>query len=146
MGITSAAAATGLEQRSTLDLIRDLNSNDPAVEAKTRTELSRRGITDFHLKFVRRLFDPDPTVRREVVQMLPSLPGLDAAPWLLYLCRDDDAEVRLAAISLIVTTGNPALLERAEAIARADNDPRVQNEAAQIAQFRRQSAPGGTLR
>ena len=54
--------------------------------------------------------------------MLPGLPGVDAAPWLLYLCRDDDPEVRLTAVFLIVTTGNPALLEKAEAIARADTD------------------------
>jgi len=145
-GITPAVAVTGLEQSETIDLIRDLSSTDPTIEAKARTELTQRGFTDFHLKFARRLFDPDPAVRREVAQMLPSLPGMDSAPWLLYLCRDDDPDVRLTAVSLIVTTGNPALIERAEAIARADSDPRMQNQAEQIAQFRRQNASGGVFR
>jgi len=146
LGITPVVAVTGLEQSETMDLMRELNSTDPTVESKARTELTQRGFTDFHLKFARRLFDPDPAVRKEVAQMLPGLPGVDAAPWLLYLCRDDDPEVRLTAVSLIVTTGNPALLEKAEAIARADTDPRIQNQAAQIAQFRRQSASGGGFR
>jgi hypothetical protein len=146
LGITPVVAVTGLEQSETLELMRDLNSTDPTIESKARTELTQRGFTDFHLKFARRLFDPDPAVRKEVAQMLPGLPGVDAVPWLLYLCRDDDPEVRLTAVSLIVTTGNPALLDKAEAIARADNDPRIQNQAEQIAQFRRQSASGGGFR
>jgi hypothetical protein len=145
-GITPVVAVTGLEQSESIDLIRDLNSTDPTIESKARTELTQRGFTDFHLKFARRLFDPDPAVRREVAQMLPSLPGIDGAPWLLYLCQDDDPDVRLTAVSLIVTTGNPALIEKAEAIARADRDPRIQNQAEQIAQLRRQNASGGVFR
>jgi hypothetical protein len=146
LGITRVAAVTGLEQNDTMDLMRQLNSTDATIVAQARTELLQRGLTDFHLKFGRKLFDPDPAVRREVAQMLPGLPGLDVAPWLLYLCRDDDAEVRLTAVSLIVTTGNPALLERAEAIARGDEDPRIQNQGEQIAQSRRQTAASTKLR
>ena len=146
VGITPVVAITGMEQRETIDLMRDLSSTDPSIESKARTELMQRGFTDFHLKFARRLFDPDPAVRREVAQMLPGLPGVDRAPWLLHLCRDDDPEVRLTAVSLIVTTGNPALLEKVEAIARADSDPRIQNQAEQIAQFRRRSASGSGFR
>jgi HEAT repeat protein len=99
--------------------------------------LKQRGFTEFHLQFACKLFDPDPAVRKETAQMLPSLPGLDAAPWLLYLCHDDDPDVRFTAVSLIVTTANPALLEKAEALTRADSDPRIQGQAEQIAQFRR---------
>jgi hypothetical protein len=120
-----------------LDLMRDLRSPDPLTVSQARAELALRGFSDLHMEFARRLFDPDPTVRQGLAQALPSVPGLDAAPWLLYLCGDEDAEVRLTAISLIVTTGNRALLEQAEVIARRDHDPRIQGQAEQISQLRR---------
>jgi hypothetical protein len=137
VGITSAVAVTGLENGETVNLMRQLQSSDPTISGQARTELKQRGFTEFHLQFACKLFDPDPAVRKETAQMLPSLPGLDAAPWLLYLCHDDDPDVRFTAVSLIVTTANPALLEKAEALTRADSDPRIQGQAEQIAQFRR---------
>ena len=39
----------------------------------------------------RRATDPDPKVRRELAESLPSLPGIDAKPWLLELSYDENA-------------------------------------------------------
>ncbi len=54
--------------------------------------------------------------------------GIDAAPWLLRLARDRDAEVRLTAITLLATTGDRALLEEVRRIAQADSDPRIRDQ------------------
>jgi HEAT repeat protein len=90
------------------------------------------------LELARQLFDPDPQIRKHLAELLPSLQSIDAAPWLLALCRDEDAEVRLIAVSLIATSGDPALKAEAERIARRDADPRLKNQA------QRMTKPGKT--
>ena len=66
---------------------------------------------------------------------------------------DPQPEVRLAAISTLATTGDLALLERVEAMARRDHDPQIQALADQIAKQRDLASsrgdstqPGGGLR
>ncbi|HUT92333.1 MAG TPA: HEAT repeat domain-containing protein [Thermoguttaceae bacterium] len=124
----------GLE---TVDLMRRLQSPRDETVAEAQAELVRRGFTERHLALARRLFDPDPEVRVRLARLLMDLPDVSAAPWLLQLARDESAEVRLSAISLLATTGDPALTEAIEAIAREDPDPRVQDQAERIAQRRR---------
>lgn len=80
----------------------------------------------------RRLADPDPAVRKELAEALPSLSGVDAVPWLLQLARDKDPEVRLTAITLLATTGDPALLARLRAQALEDSDPRIRTQAERL--------------
>ena len=126
----------GLE---TVDLMRRLQSPEAGTVARAEAELVRRGFTETHLALARQLFDPDPGVRVRLARLLPDLPNLSAAPWLLQLARDESAEVRLAAISLLATTGDPALTEAIEAIAREDPDPRVQRQAERIAHGRRRA-------
>jgi HEAT repeat protein len=79
------------------------------------------------------MFHPDPKVRMALTRRLPELPGVNPVPWLLELSRDDDAEVRRSAISLMATTGDPALLKRIQTMARKDRDPWVQRQADRLA-------------
>jgi hypothetical protein len=130
-----AALSETLEHVETVELMRRLQ-NDGGREAEK--ELRWRGFTDVELELARQLFDPDPQIRKHLAELLPSLQSIDAAPWLLALCRDEDAEVRLIAVSLIATSGDPALKAEAERIARRDADPRLKNQA------QRMTKPGKT--
>jgi HEAT repeat protein len=94
----------------------------------------------------RKLFDPNPEVRKALARALPRLQSVDAGPWLLRLSRDEDAEVRLAAITLMATTGDPSLLGQVEAAARQDPDPRIQEQAERIAQQREMSETRGGMK
>jgi len=120
----------------TVDLMRRLRSRDSTAAAQAETELVRRGFTETHLALARRLFDPDPDVRAGLPRLLLDLPNVNAAPWLMQLARDENADVRLSAISLLATTGDPELTGAIEAIAREDPDPRVQRQAERIARRR----------
>ena len=128
-----------LPSDETIDLIRRLRDEDPASVAEAREALKRRGFSEVHLELGRRLFDPDPEIRKELVQVLPGLKSVDAEPWLLWLARDPDAGVRLAAITLMSTGNDPAMLERVERMARSDADSRVKRQAEQIARRRTQT-------
>jgi hypothetical protein len=94
-----------------------------------RAELMRRGFTEVHLELARRLFDPDPEVRKRLARTLPAVQSVDAAPWLLWLSRDPDPGVRMVAIGLIATSGDAALWEQIQQAAREDPDPQIQRQA-----------------
>jgi len=120
-------------EQKTAELMRQLHGTDVSAASVARTELLRRGFKKKHFELARRLFDPDPRVRRDLTQLLPTVQGIDAIAWLLQLCRDESAEVRLAAIGVIATTGDPALAAEVERMARRDPDPRVRQQADRIA-------------
>jgi hypothetical protein len=63
---------------------------------------------------------------------LPLVKSVDAVRWLLCLARDENADVRLLAITLLATTGDPALLAEVERIAREDADSRVRRQAERL--------------
>ncbi len=75
-----------LDALSAVDLMRDLNSENDTRAAAAEAELKRRGFTAVHLEAARRMFDPDPAVRKRLVGQLPDLQGIDAVQWLLRLC------------------------------------------------------------
>lgn len=102
----------------TVEVMRRLRADSRFVAAGARAELSRRGFSEVHLELARRLFDPDPEVRKQLARVLPNVQSVDATPWLFELARDPDAEVRRTALALITTTEDPELLRRAERISR----------------------------
>ncbi len=113
-------------------LMRWLHAEDPSVASRAEAELRRRSFTDVHLELARRLFDPDPAVRIELARTLPKLTSVNPVPWLLWLSRDPRNEVRLAAISLMATTGDPELLARIRQMASEDSDAAVQRVAERL--------------
>ena len=82
------------------------------------------------------MFSADPAVRKDLARRLPELRSIDAAPWLIQLSRDADPEVRLTAITLMATSGDPLLLEQVERIAGEDPDPRIRDQVTRIGQQR----------
>ena len=127
------AAADPAVKDDTFAIIRRLQAEDRREVAEAEAELKRRGFGDRELGLARRWFDPDPQARRRLARLLPEMPGLDAVPWLLELSRDTDAEVRLTALTLLATTGDPDLVEKVQELARGDPDPRFQRLAERLA-------------
>jgi hypothetical protein len=130
----------------TVDLMRGLQAVESPAVAEARAELIRRGFSEVHLELARRLFDPDPEVRKQLIRMLPELHSIDAMPWLLRLTQDEDGEVRLAALTLLATTGDPTMLSRVQEIARQDRDPAVQRTIERLAGRRPVGEGGSTVR
>ena len=73
-------------------------------------------------------------MRKKLVRELPGLQGVDTVPWLLELCRDADVEVRLAAIAILATSSDPAVLDEVERMAGRDDDSGIRRIADRIAQ------------
>ena len=120
-------------EMETTQLMQWLDCGQEPKASGARAELIRRGFTEVHLDLSRRLFDPDPEVRIELARLLPGVRSVDAMPWLLWLSRDADPEVRRVAIGLIATTGDARLLDQIEQAAREDPDPRIRRQAQRIA-------------
>jgi hypothetical protein len=109
-----------------------LHSGDLELRARAEEELQRQGFEALQLELARQLTDPDPRVRRELAESLPAMPGIDAHVWLVWLSRDERAEVRLAAMTVMATTADPNVLRRIEQMARTDADPRVQRQGEKL--------------
>ena len=112
------------------DVLRRLQAEDRKTTAAAEAELERRGITGPLLDLARRAADPDPEVRRQLAESLPTLPGVDARPWLLELSYDDDPEVRTTAVTLMATSGDMELLKRVQQVSLEDPDDHTRAQAA----------------
>jgi hypothetical protein len=132
-GALSSGPSDKFSELETVQLMQRLARQEEPRASGARAELVRRGFTEVHLELARRLFDPDPEVRKRLARLLPAVQSVDAAPWLLWLSRDSDPEVRLVAIGLIATSGDAVLLEQIEQAAREDPDPQIQRQAELIA-------------
>ena len=128
-----------LRRADTITVMKQLRSADGRVAAAAEVELTRRGFSGAHLELARRLFHPDPSVRKQVGRTALETPDVNPVPWLVELSRDDDPEVRLTAVTLMATTGEPALMNNIEEIAGRDPSERVRRQAQRIAEHRRQT-------
>jgi hypothetical protein len=126
------AALLDLRSRETVELMRELAPADDRRTEAIRAELRRRGLSAGEIEIAARMFDADPAVRKQLVAELPGMAEIDASAWLLQCCKDEDAEVRLAAFSLLATSNNPLLLKRLELSAEKDSDARIQRLAERI--------------
>lgn len=120
------------ESLSNFELLGLAQSNDRQTSKRAWEELHTREIPPKFLELGLHLTNPDPAIRRQWSQRLPSVPGIDARPWLLALSNDVDAEVRMNALVLMATMGDPRLLRRIEQIARDDREPQIQDQARRI--------------
>lgn len=128
---TDVDAAGVVETRlETMRLVERLH--DPNRGPHARQELARRGLTRLELELAERLSDPNAATRLRWLEALPGINGIDARPWLLWLSRDADAEVRLTALGLMATSNEPEMLRRVGEMAREEIDPRVKEQAARI--------------
>lgn len=124
----------GAEDEQIVQWMRQLRSEEGGIARRARSRLIERGFSEVQLQLARQLFHPDPAARIQLARTLPGLRSIDARPWLMWLAKDEEANVRLAAITLLATTGDPELLSEVVRLAERDLDPRIQAQAAQIAE------------
>jgi hypothetical protein len=99
-------------------------------------ELRRRGFSLPEIELGRHLCSPDFKERRHYASLLPTLGGVDARPWLLYLSRDEDADVRLTVAAIMATSNDPELQARVRSMSIDDRDQRVRTTAARAVDTR----------
>jgi hypothetical protein len=131
------ASFADLRTCETLHLMRQLAGAEGLRAEKLQAELQRRGLSAAEIALSGKLFDPDPAVRKQLVAELPGMADIDASAWLLQCCKDEDAEVRHAAFSLLATSTNPLLLKKLKISAEHDSDVRIKNLAERIRVERR---------
>jgi hypothetical protein len=86
--------------------------------------LKKRGFDRLPAPLVEKLLS-DQRGRLELVDDVLQETGINARPWLILLAGDADAVVRLAAVTVMATSSDAALVEHAWQTAIHDRDPRV---------------------
>jgi len=121
-------AISELPTRALMDYVRhaDLMASSEAIR-----ELRQRGFLEREFELTLKLTDPDPTVRRRLVERLPDIPDFDPAPWLIWLSMDSSPSVRQAATALMATSADPRLGNRLRAMELEDDDAYVVRTARQ---------------
>ncbi len=106
------------------EVLHQLQSVDPDTVQAAAQELVRRGFTASELRLGKWLFDPDPVVRQQLVEVLPSL-NLDASRWLMWLSHDEHPEVRRVSVGLMATSRDARLQQRLREMYQSETNPRV---------------------
>ena len=113
----------GLETREThWQLLQRLHASDRIEQERAEAELKRRGFTSALLEVGREISAPDPARRLAVVESLRTRRQLDPIPWLKQAAKDDDLEVRRAALLALMERGDA--FEAQTAQRRLDQLPR----------------------
>jgi hypothetical protein len=99
-------------------------------------ELTQRGLGRLSKATVERLLSDQAQDRAQLVDEVLTTPGINARPWLLLLADDANANVRLAAVSVMATSSEPELLEKAWQTAIRDSDPRIAGLAGRLRERR----------
>jgi hypothetical protein len=85
---------------------------------------------------VERLFSEQARDRVQLVDDVVTTQGVNSRPWLLLLADDSSADVRLAAVTVMATSSDPELVEKAWQTAIRDRDPRIAGLAARLRERR----------
>ncbi len=132
-----ASLTSPLKSMPLIELLTQLHINDAAQASTAERELVRRGITPRQIEIGRALTSPLASERRRWADALPNLAEIDAKPWLLWLSRDADADVRRTVVTLMATSREPELLRRLAEIAATDENEMVRELAARVTSPRR---------
>jgi hypothetical protein len=121
-----------LEPQGTRELLAQLKAADKFEAAAIREALVARGIAVEELALADKLFAADAAERLALVDDLKVLPARTARRWLRELLVDQEAEVRLRALSALATTNDPELPSIARDMAVRDSDRRVAELALRV--------------
>jgi len=123
--LANAATPEEWANRTTLEVIKLLQSKDVVEAALAAKEFRRRGFAELHHRFAEQLTSPDPQVRQKFAESLPLVGTVDVRPWLIWLSQDDDADVRLAAVSIMATRDDPEFRKRMRQLEFEESNPEV---------------------
>lgn len=120
----------------TRSLMRQWTGAEGSPALEIERELTRRGFRQLSPRLVELLLSADAADRERLVFDVMSAPGIDAKAWLALLAEDSDPRVRFAAVSMMATSNDPALVDKALDVALHDQDPRVASLAERLRQRR----------
>lgn len=128
---TATTPFDGPHTQREMSLARLLHS-DEVVAAEAERQLRELGYEDRELALARRASHPNRQERLRFVDALPRLDGVRPRRWLEVLLEDDDAAVRIAALTQLATSGDAALVESLARRAQLDPDPEVRRQAERL--------------
>jgi hypothetical protein len=121
------------------ELLRRWLEADGENVLPVETELTRRGFVRLSGRLVEPLFSNNAAERLRLVDDVLTEPGIDARPWLVLLADDADADVRLLAITIMATSDDATLIEKAWHVSIRDRDPRIAGLASRLRERRGRS-------
>jgi hypothetical protein len=117
-------------------LFQRWRSADAANKTAIERQLSNRGFRQLNESLVQKFTSSRADVRLTFVDDLLATPGIDARPWLMLLAEDRDADVRLAAVTIMATSNDKTLVDKAWETAIRDRDPRIAELAERLRERR----------
>jgi hypothetical protein len=99
-------------------------------------ELTERGFGRLSERLVEQLFSPNLEDRLTLMDDVLTEPGVDARPWLMLLSEESDADVRLLAVTIMATSNDAMLVEKAWQVSIRDQDSRIARLAGRLRERR----------
>jgi len=121
-----------LRKMSSKVLITRLRQADHYEAGSIRVVLRERGFAEAEWALAELFSSPRVEDRDQIVEAVSTLPADNTRRWLRWLLKDEAAEVRLHALTVLATTNDPQLFRLAREIAVADQDARVSELASRI--------------
>jgi hypothetical protein len=107
------------------EILRKWNDTEGnGLTLREKDALKQLGFGRISAPLVQKLFS-SPQDRLQLVDEVLKERSINARPWLVMLAGDPDAEVRLAAVTVMATSTDAALVEQAWQSAIHDRDPRI---------------------
>lgn len=126
--------AAAIETRRLLARWRDSKGNETQF---VEHDLATRGFKKLPQRLVEQFLSDDADVRIHLVDSVLTEANVDARPWLALLADDEDADVRLTAVTVMATSNDKSLVEKAWQVAIHDRDPRIADLAGRLRERRR---------
>jgi hypothetical protein len=111
-----------------VEVLKTLRRATATERAELKRQLTEQGLSEVELVLADELASAPPGRRQQLAQTLPDLRSIDTRRWLKALAEDEDAEVRLTAMGLLVTTGDPALVAFVRQRAIRDPELRIREQ------------------
>ncbi len=112
------------------------DNGNGADRPKLEALLAARGFKQLPEKLVRAYLTADDTSRAQLLDRVFAEPKIDSRPWLALLAEDENADVRLSAVTMMATSSDAGLVEKAWQVSIRDRDPRIADLASRIRERR----------
>lgn len=123
-------------QLDSRDLLAQWIDAEGAEAAALEQELSLRGFGRLSRALVEQFFSADVEDRLRLVDRILAEPGVNARPWVMLLAEDPHADVRFMMVTIMASSNDPELIEKAWDVSIHDRDPRIANLAEQLRERR----------
>ncbi len=126
------ASSNALGTYSTRELFERWRTTTGDDHRDIENQLASRGFKHLAPPIIEQYLSDELDVRLKIVDTVMKQGNGDVRPWLFLLAEDDDAEVRLLAVTVMATSDDRALIEKAWQISIRDRDPRIADLASHL--------------